>query len=615
MISKNKITIIASLLFTFTLLAVIIVIMSSSLANDILKGRIESQFLSESSSRGEAIRLLLGTYLNQINYLAYRLSLDNELRESLLSKIQEKQELSGDINKNQSILRQKVNEYGISLGNSTNIKNIKIMDNNGGTLLELNPENVSRPTTTPKSDTASKILYQNEITSNKSIANIQWKKVKDEDRQIITITMPFENMAQQPQQLLQQQQELLQPSTYPIDIQGLRPLLFSTTLDTDAFNKILLNRKGLGQSGEIYLVNSSKMMVSESRFFNNTQTITVDTLPVRKCFESNNGGDVSGIYNDYRNIPIIGFSYCAKDLGFVLLAEIDREEALQPIENLKNNMITMSGAIGLILTFVSIVVVQMLLSWNKKLETANKELQEKDKMQREFINVAAHELRTPLQPIMALAELLSQGIKDNEQIHLLAIISRNAKKLKKLSDDILDITKIESNTLSLNKEHFSLDTLILDIIKDFENHLNHKQIQIKFEYNNLVNNCTLFADKNRISQVLSNLIGNSVKFIDGEGKISITVEKKENYKSNHINIKTKNNEMIFVTVKDNGKGIDKEIMPKLFSKFVTKSFQGTGLGLYISKKIIEAHGGSLSAENNSDDRGATFIFSLPLMKQ
>ncbi|HEX5905186.1 MAG TPA: HAMP domain-containing sensor histidine kinase [Candidatus Nitrosocosmicus sp.] len=610
MFSKNKIKIIASLLFTFTLLAVIIVIMSSSLANDILKGRIESQFLSESSSRGDAIRLLLETYLNQINYLAYRLSLDNELRESLLSKIQEKQGLSNDINKNQSILRQKVNEYGISLGNSTIIKNIKIMDSNGGTLLELNPNTVTQRTI-PKSDIANKIPYQNEITSNKSTASIEWKKLKDEDRQLITITIPFEDKVQHQQQ--HQQEQLPQPSIYPMDIQGLQHLLFSATLDTDAFNKILLNRKGLGQSGEVYLVNSNKMMVSESRFFNNTQTITVDTLPVRKCFESNNGGDLSGIYNDYRNIPIIGFSYCAKDLGVVLLAEIDREEALQPIENLRNSMITMSGAIGLILTFVSIVVVQMLLSWNKKLETANKQLKEKDKMQREFINVAAHELRTPLQPILVLAELLSQGIKDNEQIHLLDIISRNAKKLKKLSDDILDITKIESNTLSLNKEQFSLDMLILGIIKDFENHLSHKQI--KFEYNNLVNNCTLLADKNRISQVLSNLIGNSVKFIDGEGKISVTVEKKEDHKSNHIKSKTKNNEMIFVIVKDNGKGIDKEIMPKLFAKFVTKSFQGTGLGLYISKKIIEAHGGSLSAENNPDGNGATFTFSLPLMKQ
>jgi signal transduction histidine kinase len=131
----------------------------------------------------------------------------------------------------------------------------------------------------------------------------------------------------------------------------------------------------------------------------------------------------------------------------------------------------------------------------------------------------------------------------------------------------------------------------------------------------LVNDHTVFADKNRISQVLSNLIGNSVKFIDSEGKISVTVEKKEDDKSNHVNIRTKNKDMIFVTVKDNGKGIDEEIMPKLFTKFVTKSFQGTGLGLYISKKIIQAHGGSLSAENNLDGKGATFYFSLPLEKQ
>jgi signal transduction histidine kinase len=262
---------------------------------------------------------------------------------------------------------------------------------------------------------------------------------------------------------------------------------------------------------------------------------------------------------------------------------------------------------------VSVVVVNTLLSWNKKLVSANLKLQEKDKMQIEFINIAAHELRTPLQPILALTDLLSQGIKDNEQLHLLNMISRNAKRLKRLSDDILDITKIESNTLSLNKEQFSLDELIPEVIKDFKNNPNHKQI--RFEYNNFVNKYTLFADKNRISQVLSNLIENSVKFIDGEGKISVTVEKKDVGKSSPISIETNNKDMIFVTVKDDGKGIDKEIMPKLFTKFITKSFQGTGLGLYISKKIVEAHGGSLSADNNLDGKGATLCFSLPLDKQ
>ncbi len=142
-------------------------------------------------------------------------------------------------------------------------------------------------------------------------------------------------------------------------------------------------------------------------------------------------------------------------MGFVLLAEIDRAEVLQPIDNLRNTILIISITSGLVLTIVSIVVVNTLLSWNKKLVSSNLKLQEKDKMQIEFINIAAHELRTPLQPILALTDLLSQGIKDNEQLHLLHMISRNAKRLKRLSDDILDITKIESNTLSLNKRAVS----------------------------------------------------------------------------------------------------------------------------------------------------------------
>lgn len=591
--------------------------MSSSLANDILRGRIESQFLSESSSRGESIRLLLETYLNQIRYLADRLSTDNEVRDSILLKIQEKQGLAGDINnKNQSILRQKLNEYGTALGNSTVIKNIMIMDRNGAILLELNPLKVTQQPNQYNLDVSRDPLNHNETTRTtttsikQNTVNLEWNKVENKDRQLITITMPFGNKVQQQDQ---QQQQRLQPSVYSMDIQDFYPLYFSTTIDTDSFNKILLNRKGLGQSGEVYLVNSSKTMVSESRFYNNTQTITVNTIPVRECFESNNGGDLSGIYDDYRNISIIGFSYCAKDLGFVLLAEIDREEALQPIEDLRNSMITMSGASGLILTFVSIVVVQMLISWNKKLEKANKLLQEKDKMQLEFINLAAHELRTPLQPILLLGELLSKEIKDIEQTYQLNIIARNAKKLKKLTDDILDITKIESNTLNLKKEKLSLDELIHDTISDFQNYPNQKQIE--FDYVNLAPNYTIFADKSRITQVLSNLISNSVKFIDREGKVTITVDKKKDFKSKHVNTIPINPEMILVTVKDNGKGIDKEIMPKLFAKFVAKSFEGIGLGLYISKKIIEAHGGTLTAENNPDGKGASFSFSLPFLKQ
>lgn len=602
MYPKSKIKIIASLLFTFILLAAIIVILSTNIANDILKDRIESQFLSESSSRGEAIRLLMGIYINQVKHLSDRLSIDNQIREILVSNDQVDHRLSDDGYTNSTLLEQKVAQYGVALDNATNIKDMKIVNEKGEILLSLNPEEAWRNASSSSSKpyTENTNSFSNKLTSN-SVPFVELEKVKNEKRQLISIIVPF---------VIDQDTES-QSSTLNQKENNDHRFFFSVSIDTDSFNKILLNRKGLGQSGEVYLVNSSKMMASESRFFNNASTIAVDTLPVRKCFDSANGGDERGIYNDYRNIPIFGFSYCAKDLGFVLLAEIDRAEVLQPIDDLRNTILIISITSGLVLIAVSVVVIFTLLSWNKKLASANIQLQEKDKMQIEFINIAAHELRTPLQPILVLSELLIQGIKDSEQIHLLNIISRNAKKLKKLSDDILDITKIESNTLNLNKEQFSLDELIQNIIKDFENHLNHKQI--KFEYNNLVNNCTLYADKNRISQVLLNLIGNSVKFIDGEGTITVTVKKKKGDNSSQINSKTKNNEMILVTVKDNGKGIDKEIMPKLFTKFVTKSFQGTGLGLYISKKIMEAHGGSLSAENNLDGKGATFCFSLPLM--
>ena len=602
MYPKSKIKIIASLLFTFILLAAIIIILSSNIANDMLRDRIESQFLSESSSRGDAIRLLMEIYINQVNHLANRLSIDNDIREILVSKGQEKHRLSTDNSPNSNILEQKVVEYGGTFDNATNIKDIKIMNENGEILLSSHPAESGKNALSSKPYPDDTNHFSNTLT-NYTDPLVKLEKVKNENKQLITITIPFEINPD----IVKQNATLNEKES-----NGDR-LFISASIDTDSFNTILLNRKGLGQSGEVYLVNSSKIMVSESRFFNNTSVIAVDTLPVRKCFDSANGGDERGIYNDYRNISIFGFSYCAKDLGFVLLAEIDREEVLQPIDNLRNTILIISITSGLVLTIVSVVVVNTLLSWNKKLVSANLKLQEKDKMQIEFINIAAHELRTPLQPILALTDLLSQGIKDNEQLHLLNMISRNAKRLKRLSDDILDITKIESNTLSLNKEQFSLDELIPEVIKDFKNNPNHKQI--RFEYNNLVNKCTIFADKNRISQVLSNLIENSVKFIDGKGMISVTVERKEDDKSNHISIETNTKDMIFVTVKDDGKGIDKEIMPKLFTKFVTKSFQGTGLGLYISKKIVEAHGGSLSADNNLDGKGATLCFSLPLDKQ
>jgi two-component system, OmpR family, sensor histidine kinase VicK len=239
----------------------------------------------------------------------------------------------------------------------------------------------------------------------------------------------------------------------------------------------------------------------------------------------------------------------------------------------------------------------------KQLKEAFVKLQTQEKMQKEFINTAAHELRTPIQPILGLAQIIRSKTKDKEQIELLDVVIKNTKKLKKLAEDILEVSRIESDLLNLNKEIFDLDDLISDIVKEFEDKIDNK-MKIKFEGSNTTNKTPtlIFGDKNRISQVIYNLISNSIKFISKEGTIVIDIEIKNN----------SDKEIVIVRVKDTGIGIDHEIFPNLFKKFITKSFQGTGLGLYISKNIIEAHGGNIWAENNKAEKGATFYFSLPL---
>jgi two-component system, OmpR family, sensor histidine kinase VicK len=242
------------------------------------------------------------------------------------------------------------------------------------------------------------------------------------------------------------------------------------------------------------------------------------------------------------------------------------------------------------------------LLWNERIQYEKlreyERLKEIQKMKDEFINVAAHELRTPIQPILGLSEVLHIKIKDTEQRQLLNIITRNAKRLQRLTDDILDVTKIESQSLKLNKERFNLNELIPNIIDGYRNYIEKDNVQIKLLYEpNNKDNIFVEADRGRTIQVISNLIGNAIKFTK-EGTISVITEEKDN--------------QVVVSLKDTGTGIDPEILPQLFSKFVTKSFQGTGLGLFISKSIVEAHGGRIWAENNSDNRGATFSFSLPI---
>jgi signal transduction histidine kinase len=229
-------------------------------------------------------------------------------------------------------------------------------------------------------------------------------------------------------------------------------------------------------------------------------------------------------------------------------------------------------------------------------------------MKTEFINIAAHELRTPIQPILGLTEVLrSDRLNAEKYNEFLDIIIRNAKRLQQLADDILDVTKIESHNLILKKEDISINDLISPALLDFKDLIGKKGDDGKLNllYDEPKQDIFVKADKYRLRQVITNLLGNAVKFTKKEGTIFVTAEEEKKKDSN-------DSKEVVITIKDTGTGIDPEIMPKLFSKFASKSFQGTGLGLYISKNIIEAHGGRIWAQNNPDGKGATFFFTLPL---
>ena len=296
------------------------------------------------------------------------------------------------------------------------------------------------------------------------------------------------------------------------------------------------------------------------------------------------------------------------------------------------------GSIGAIAVGIAFLI----LNWNRRLsgivksktaelEQANlslqgaiEQLKDHDKMQREFINVAAHELRTPIQPIIGLSEILRSKMRNNDSVNNSAsiaenqeyvdVILRNGQRLGKLVEDVLDVTKIESQSLELHKERFDLNDLIINIIDDVvaaeaesmvygltDRHKQKNNVKITYQPRHL----PVYADRNRLAQVISNLLNNALKFTS-EGFVMITADKKTDNDSNN------SNNIAIISVCDSGSGVDPEIMPRLFTKFSSKSFSGTGLGLYICKNIIEAHGGSIWAENNNDRKGATFSFTLPM---
>ena len=254
-----------------------------------------------------------------------------------------------------------------------------------------------------------------------------------------------------------------------------------------------------------------------------------------------------------------------------------------------------------------------------QLKIANEKLIMQDKIQNDFIKIAAHELRNPIQPILGMSQIIKSVITQKKEVNIkqtcdhLDVIIRNARKLQRLTDDVLDINRIETNSLHIRKDKFNLRELIQALVDDYKTPTNNisRNIELSCLSSSITDdhqNADLFsieADRGRISQVVSNLLRNALKFTNEDDTIYITIEKKDRGTI----------EEVTVSIKDTGIGIDPEIFPRLFTKFATKSDRGTGLGLFICKSIVEAHGGKIWAKNNSDGKGAMFAFNIPMAFQ
>ena len=305
---------------------------------------------------------------------------------------------------------------------------------------------------------------------------------------------------------------------------------------------------------------------------------------------NNNSNNISTRFIDHEEGGKATILIVDNKVSFVMELKDDSKETFHEAIGLSTYSNSKAGVLSYVSMFESL--------W-KQTELYEK-LKSHEKMQKEFINIAAHELRTPTQAILGYAELSKMQGSNVNKDEALSKIVKNAERLQRLTEDILDVTRIESQTLKLDKRKFNLRDMAASVLDGYRNRIqNGKNVGLVLL--NADKAAFVVADKGRISQVLSNLVSNALKFTKS-GTVSVSIEevKNDDY-----------NKEFIAAVKDTGTGIDSDIMPQLFTKFVSKSQTGTGLGLFISKSIVEAHGGRIWAENNPDGKGATFRFSLP----
>jgi signal transduction histidine kinase len=337
------------------------------------------------------------------------------------------------------------------------------------------------------------------------------------------------------------------------------------------------------------------------------QTVTVDGKNFAVLFvtaEHNFASDVLSLVEQQRIFSIVAIAVIAALAVGMAILVLSWNKQLQGVVSAKTGELEFANKSLKARSDELEKALETVEESNRQLEVANEQLKAHDLMQTEFVNIAAHELRTPIQPLLGAAEMLEEELqKSSEKMNIdreeVEIIIRNAKRLGRLSSDLLEVSRIESKSFKITKEPVNINMKIQNVIIDSRSFIDENR-KIEMIFRPASNEPVVVeADKSKVFEVLSNIIRNAIKFTK-EGTITIISDVIDG--------------AAVVKVKDTGSGIDPEIMPKLFTRFASKSESGTGLGLFIAKNIVEAHGGKIWAENNSDGRGATFAFSLPLAK-
>ncbi|MDP8264523.1 MAG: ATP-binding protein [Candidatus Aceula lacicola] len=426
--------------------------------------------------------------------------------------------------------------------------------------------------------------------------------------------------------------------------------------DANVLDEITAARKGLGKTGETYIVNKSRLMITESRFVNDAiLNLSVNTKAIDACFGSEKGENPE-IYKNYKGNIVLGVQRYLPDQQWCVVTEVAADEAFDPVIAFRNRIFVVVGCLIILILFLVYVagrtfvrpilqirdaslkvargnydvltevnsedelydlsrsfnqMTKVLASTTAQLEEKNEilekqkeELKKLDELKSEFVSMVSHELRTPMAIIKgSLSQLADKTVENTEEIRqrLISISLNNIRRLTEMINNLLDLSKIEAGKIELRKENVDMVSVLREISQTFE--LKAKDHKIEMRYRSSPESIMINIDRDKIIQVFMNLIGNSMKFVE-KGFIEISAEDKGDH--------------VLCMVEDSGPGISKEDLEKVFSKFQQLGHKvvndpgtkGTGLGLSISKGLVELHGGRIWLESEFGV-GTKFIFTLP----